>query len=148
MPGPARHRQLEAIQKACSDGLLTEAEIDRRVVSVLKFVKDVGKFENPGKEGPEQAIDNPVHRSLIREAGADGIVLLKNDNAILPLKKNQLKAIAVLGQAKACLAHGGGSAGLNAHYKVTPYEALKRVLGDDVKIQYAKGMCSETLPKR
>lgn len=112
--------------------------IDRRALSVLNFVKRTGRFEHP-EDAPEQAIDNPAHRALIREAAGNGVVLLKNSNNALPLKRDILKSVAVLGQAKECLAHGGGSAGLNAHYNVTPYDALQNALGDAVELRYAKG---------
>lgn len=139
MPGPPRFRTLEAVQKALASGSLDMSSIDDRARSILKFVKTVGNFESP-KEAPETAFNNPLHRRLIRDAGADSIVLLKNEGGILPLQTTSLSSIAVLGQAKTCFSNGGGSANLNAHYKITPYDALKSAVGETVELRYALGM--------
>ncbi len=78
---------------------------------------------------------------MIREVGGQGITLLKNDGAILPLKKEKVK-----GQEDRTLwsgkrsTYGGGSASLNAHYRVTPEEGLKTAYGNDVEFKFAKGV--------
>ncbi|CAK7217012.1 hypothetical protein SCUCBS95973_003007 [Sporothrix curviconia] len=138
MPGPPRHRTLAAVEKALASGSLDMASIDDRVRSVLQLVKNVGKFEHPD-EIPETAVNHPDHQRLIREAGADGIVLLKNKGGILPLQTSSLSSIAVLGQSKTCFSNGGGSANLNAHYKITPYEALQKAVGETTELRYAIG---------
>jgi len=67
-------------------------------------------------------------------------VLLKNKNDILLINVESTKKIALLGPlAKYAAAHGGGSASLNCHYKVTPYDAFKERLGDKVEITHGKG---------
>lgn len=137
MPGPTRFRKISAIQEALKSGKLDIKSIDRSALAVLKFLKRMGKFEHP-EIPPEKAIDNPAHRKLIRQAGADGVVVLKNDKNILPLKANELKSVAILGLAKECMAYGGGSAAIPAHYKITPYEALEKRL-DGVDIRYSQG---------
>jgi beta-glucosidase len=138
MPGPTIHRKTEDVKRAVESGKIDVKTIDARALAILNFVKQTGKFEHP-ETPPEQAIIKPEHQKLIREAGAQGAVLLKNEKSILPLKAKELKSVAALGLAKECLAHGGGSATVNCHYKVTPYEALERVLGKDVKLEYAQG---------
>ncbi|KAK9489075.1 glycosyl hydrolase family 3 N terminal domain-containing protein [Lipomyces doorenjongii] len=87
---------------------------------------------------PESSIDRPEHRQLIRQAGADGMVLLKN-SGILPLKENELKSIALLGFAKEYLGHGGGSAAVNSQRKITPFKAFPEALKGDVELRYAEG---------
>ena len=138
MPGPANQRQFKKVRKALDSGTLDIKSVDKSALSVLKFVKRSLKFDNLDS-AKEQAINNPAHQRLIREAGAEGMVLLKNDQNLLPLSKINLKSVAILGLAKECLAHGGGSAVVNAHYKVTPYDALEKFLGNEVEIKYAKG---------
>ncbi|CAK7227592.1 hypothetical protein SEUCBS140593_006627 [Sporothrix eucalyptigena] len=114
------------------------SSIDERVHSILNFIKNVGKLEHL-EESPETAFNNPVHQHLIREAGADSIVLLKNEGSVLPLQTANLTSIAVLGQSKSCFSNGGGSANLNAHYKITPYEAMRGAIGETVELRYALG---------
>ncbi|EXL40401.1 beta-glucosidase [Fusarium oxysporum f. sp. radicis-lycopersici 26381] len=143
MPGPARWRTNEAVLDAVSRGEVTEAIITERARNVLTFLNRLNCFQDPNwKEPEEKAIDRPEHRALIREAGAKGIVLLKNTNDILPLTKEKVKGrkIAVFGYAKECLAHGGGSASVNPHYRVTPWDALCEAFADaDVEFVFAKG---------
>ncbi|RSL40682.1 hypothetical protein CEP53_013216, partial [Fusarium sp. AF-6] len=140
MPGPTRWRKQEAVLGAIKAGKLTEETIDQRVKQLLAFLERLRCFHDP-RIPDEQAINNPRHQSLIRDVGSRGLVLLKNDANILPLRPAELrdKKIALLGYAKTALAHGGGSASVVSHYKVTPWDALKNALGDEVELSYAKG---------
>ena len=119
MPGPPRSRTLEAVHEALKNKAVSEADVDARVLATLKLLKKVGKFDDRKDTPEEEAIDRPEHRALIRKAGSEGIVLLKNEGNILPLDVKKTKKIALLGPlAKYAAAHGGGSASLNCHYKV------------------------------
>lgn len=146
MPGPTRWRTKEAIVKAFKDGEVSEQTITERAKEVLKLIEKVGGFENP-EIPPEQSIVNPAHSKLIRDVAGQGITLLKNDGAILPLRKEKVKGkkIGLFGLAKEALIHGGGSASLNAHYRITPEEGLKSAYGDDVEFKFAKGAQSYRL---
>ncbi|KAI9154991.1 Beta-glucosidase B [Paramyrothecium foliicola] len=141
MPGPARWRRKERVLAALEAGELTEDTINERALRVLRFLHRQRCFASP--EIPdEQAINKPEHRALIREAGSKGIVLLKNDSNLLPLTKEKVRGrrVALLGFAKEALAHGGGSASVNSHYKITPYEALTEAFkDDDVTFHFAEG---------
>lgn len=140
MPGPARQRTPDAVQKALETGQITTADIDDRVLATLKLLKQTGKFDDRKDTPKEQAIDRPEHRALIRKAGSEGIVLLKNENNILPIDVASTKRIALLGPlATYSAAHGGGSASLNCHYKISPYDAFTERLGKQVEITHAKG---------
>ena len=128
MPGPARFRGdklLEAVENGSADSEAVKRSSER----LLKLFERVGAFENPDIP-EEKADDRPEHRALIRRAGAEGAVLLKN-SGVLPLDKNGLKKVAVIGpNAKTAQIMGGGSAQVNAHYRVSPYDGLKAQLGD------------------
>jgi beta-glucosidase len=138
MPGPAKRRTETVVKRSLEAGEIEMATIDARAASVLKFVQRTGKFENP-ETSAEQAINNPEHQKLIRQAGAESIVLMKNHDSILPLDVARLKSVAALGLAKECLASGGGSASVHAHYKTTPLDALRSLLGQNFDIRYAQG---------
>ena len=140
MPGPTRHRSVKTVKEAVEKGLVSESTITDRARNVLELIEKVGGFENP-EIPPERSVDNPAHRQLIREVAGQGIVLLKNDKDTLPLSKDQVKGkkIALLGLAKEALIHGGGSASLHSHYRITPEEGLRNTYGDDVEFVYAKG---------
>jgi beta-glucosidase len=138
MPGPTAQRKLDAVKASIEGGELKTEAINSAARNVLNLLKRAGKFEKP--EIPaEQSIVSPEHAKLIREAGHHGTVLLKNDKQILPLTKDKLKSVAAVGLAKDCLAHGGGSAMVNCHYRRTPYDTLKEILPESTDLRYAKG---------
>ncbi len=138
MPGPANFRKVDLVKAAIAKGTLDIETIDRRVKAVLKLLARTGKFQKPSITA-EQAIDLPEHSAIIRKAGAESMVLLKNSNNILPLQIDRLDSIAMLGLAKHCLAHGGGSAAVNAHHRISPWEAFETTLGGKVEMKYAEG---------
>jgi beta-glucosidase len=137
MPGPARFRGAKLVAAVAAGEVSPEAvrESARRV---LRLIGRVGAFDDPVIPA-EQARDLPEHRALIRRAGAEGVVLLKNDG-ILPLDKASIGTLALLGpNAKIAQIMGGGSAQLNAHYRVTPYEGIAAQAGEQVELADAPG---------
>ncbi|HEX6556018.1 MAG TPA: glycoside hydrolase family 3 C-terminal domain-containing protein [Ktedonobacteraceae bacterium] len=137
MPSPRLRGQklLEAVEL----GEVAEDTIDTSVRRLLQLLVKAGLFEHP-QSGPEQGIDLPEHRALIREAGAEGSVLLKNEQQILPLQREQLSSIAMIGpNAQVAQIMGGGSAQVNAHYAVTPFQGIVAKVGDHVRVGYEQG---------
>lgn len=126
MPGPTKFRG-EALKFNASTGKPFPHVIDARAREVLKFVKKCaasGVKEN----GPEETADTPETAALLRKIGNESIVLLKNDNDVLPLKKDK-KTLVIGPNAKTATYHGGGSASLAAYYAVTPYDGISEKLG-------------------
>lgn len=145
MPGPPRIRKLPLMLAAIEKGEITSETLDARVRTVLKLAHKLEALEK--EAGPVENGDRIEHRKLIRDAGARGMVLLKNDDNILPLTKEKVKGkkIALIGFSKHALAHGGGSASVNSYYRVTPEEGLRSALGDEVEFTHAKGAHKERL---
>lgn len=143
MPGPARWRNPAKVLAAMEADQLTEETIDKRARSMLNFLKQLNCFGKPMYSDPgEHAVINPAHSALIREAGAKGIVLLKNEDNCLPLTREKVQGakIALFGYAKECLAHGGGSASVKPHYRVTPWDAFHEAFADyNVEFAYSRG---------
>jgi beta-glucosidase len=136
MPGPGNVWGTSLIN-SIKDGKVDEGLIDDKVKRILTVANFSKRFERPGFK-PEEAVNQPAHRKLLRKAAADGMVLLKNES-LLPLKKN-IKKLAVIGpNAKNAQIIGGGSASLMPHYQVQPLEAFKARLSAEVNIEYAKG---------
>ena len=77
----------------------------------------------------------------MRRVAAEGIVLLKNEGDILPLKPQNFKKIAIVGgNAKAIVLSGGGSASLKASYFVSPYDGIINALAPHgVEVTYSEG---------
>jgi beta-glucosidase len=93
----------------------------------------------------EQAIDRPEHRAVARRAAAETIALLKNDG-LLPLQPARLEKVALIGpNAKTAQIMGGGSAQVNAHYRVTPFEGVAAAIGDQVELSHAEGCTNHKL---
>lgn len=136
MPGPTRDRG-EKLVAAVREGRVPAETVKAAVRRILLLLERVGAFADPAME-EEKAIDRPEHRALIRTLGAEGMVLLKNDG-ILPLDKSALDRIAVLGpNAAEPRVMGGGSAQINAHYKVSPLEGIKSALSGTNRVMHLK----------
>src|SRR5437764_6423464 len=129
----------EKLLQAVERGEVEEATIDTSVRRLLQLLVKAGLFEQQQEE-PEQGTDLPEHRTLIREAGAEGCVLLRNEQQVLPLQREHLSSIAVIGpNARVAQIMGGGSAQVNAHYAITPLEGITNKVGDHTIVRDAQG---------
>jgi beta-glucosidase len=88
----------QPLREQIEKGLVSEKLVDRAVFRILRLKFMLGLFENPYVKAAEAAkvFDLPEHRKLALETARKSIVLLKNKDNILPLKKN-IKTIAVIG---------------------------------------------------
>ncbi len=137
MPSPQwrGEKLLEAVER----GEVEETTLDVSVRRLLQLLVKAGLFEHP-EEVPEQDTDLPEHRTLIREAAAEGCVLLRNEQHLLPLQREDLTSIAVIGpNAKVAQMMGGGSAQVNAHYAITPFQGIANTVGDHISVRYEQG---------
>ncbi|KAK1619888.1 hypothetical protein QYE76_025405 [Lolium multiflorum] len=129
--GYAQTHGLSAIRK----GKITEQDIDRALHNLFTIRMRLGLFNgNPkynryGNIGADQ-VCKQEHQNLALQAAQDGIVLLKNDGAALPLSKTKVSSIAVIGP-------NANNAGLllgNYHgppcISVTPLQALRGYVKD------------------
>jgi beta-glucosidase len=93
-------REYKSLLQAVKDKLISEAEIDKSLGRLLTARFRLGMFDPPEMVPyariPFSENDSPAHRALALQAARQSIVLLKNDNNTLPLKKD-LKTIAVIG---------------------------------------------------
>lgn len=138
MPGPPLWRGNLLLQ-AVERGEVNEATLDESVRRLLQLFVRTGAFKHPHEE-PEQAIDRPEHRALAREAAAEGIVLLKNEHNILPLQHEKLTSLAIIGpNAKVARIMAGGSAEVNPHYAITPFDGIMSKVGDSITVGYEQG---------
>ena len=136
MPGPGIYRRQQLVD-AFQAGVAGAPAIREAARRILRLIERVGAFEDP-RIADERADDRPQTRALIRRAGAEGMVLLKNAGA-LPLAPRKGAKIAVIGpNAKSARAMGGGSAQINPHYLVSPFDALREAL-PDVELTYELG---------
>lgn len=131
MPGPTRDRGDKLIA-AVEAGDVSRETIRARALNILRLMERTGALQDKGPF-EEKAEDRPEHRALIRRAGAAGAVLLKNEG-VLPLAQPEAR-IAVIGpNAATAQIMGGGSSQINAHYRVSPLEAIQTRFGTDAVI--------------
>jgi beta-glucosidase len=88
---------------------------------------------------PKTEIDSKEHHELVYESGLKSLVLLKNSENILPLDKEKLKSVAVIGPNAAVLPlDGNSSSKVLPSYRIPVEKAFRTILGDE-RVKYAKG---------
>ncbi|EXJ69068.1 beta-glucosidase [Cladophialophora psammophila CBS 110553] len=133
MPGPSYIRG-HLVNQALGCGKLTVHDLDERVREILKLVKKVQPLGIP-ENAPETTVDSPETSALLRSLSSNGIVLMKNDNNILPFAKQ--KTTAIIGPNAAYAAYcGGGSASLLPYYATSPLDGIRKQVPD---AKYALG---------
>jgi beta-glucosidase len=136
LPEPDAYPNLIAAVRA---GQITEAELDEAVGHVLTAKFTAGLFEHPlvdtGRAARE--VGTEEHAKLARKVADEAIVLLKNQNNLLPLNTATIKTLAVIGP-NANKERLGGYSGLPAGY-VTVLDGIKKRAGNGMKIVYAEG---------
>ncbi|WP_430933480.1 glycoside hydrolase family 3 N-terminal domain-containing protein [Saccharicrinis sp. 156] len=125
--------------KAFKEGIINEEAIDEAVSRILKAKFELGLFENPYVD-PEKAAHwngHQTHWELARKSAAKSMVLLQNNNQVLPLKKSNINKIALIGyDVKAGRLGGYSGPGNNI---VNIYDGVKNVISED-NIHYASGV--------
>ena len=127
------------ILKACQDGLVTEEEITIAAERLFTTRFLLGLFDETEYDqiGYDQ-IESKEHLTLAERATAESIVLLKN-NGILPLKKDCVKTIGVVGpNANSRAALVGNYHGTSSRY-ITVLEGIQDIVGDEVRVYYSEG---------
>ena len=128
----------EKILPLVKDATIPESNLDNNVGRILTIIFESGIFDHPHVAGT--AIDTPAQRALTRKAADEGMVLLKNENHLLPLDANKLHSIAVIGPSAATARVGAGGSGLVFNKDViTPLTGIKTYVGD-AKVRYALGI--------
>ncbi|KAF4964763.1 hypothetical protein FSARC_7362 [Fusarium sarcochroum] len=135
MPGPTDWRG-KRLSIAVNSRKVSRATVDQSVENVLNLINKVKAgwvTDNPPRS------DTPEQRALIRQLVAESVVLLKNDKQKLPIKNPEKLRFGLIGDhVKNPALCGGGSAEVEPYYGVTPYEAIKEVVGEE-NISYTPG---------
>lgn len=128
-------------------GKVSEADIDAAAGRVLALKFRAGLFEHPYFDAPRtaQVVGSKADAALARKVADEAIVLLKNQDSLLPLDPAKLKTIAVIGPNADKVRLGGYSGA--PPYAVTVLDGIRKRLGDKVKVAYAEG-CRISEPDR
>jgi beta-glucosidase len=129
------------LREALELGLIKEKDLDRALKRVLSARFRLGEFDPPEmvpySDIPEEKLDCQAHRELALEAARNSLVLLKNEG-VLPLDKNKIKSIAVIGpNAEEC------QLGIYSGWpniRISPLEGIQSKASDyGIKIDYTEG---------
>jgi beta-glucosidase len=120
-------------------GKISVSEIDEKVTRILIAKFRLGLFEDPYVDAnkAEEIVGSPQKRAVALKAANESMVLLKNTNNFLPLDKNKIKTIALIGpNAAKCLL--GGYSSIPRHC-ISPLQAIQERYGKNIKVLYAEG---------
>ena len=122
------------------DDELSEEEINDKVRRLLRVLFKLDLFENETVENLE-LIYSDENKNSAYQSSLESIILLKNKNQILPINKNKIKKIAVIGpNAAAARTGGGGSSMVSPLFAVSPLEGLRKKLNNEIEVIYSPGI--------
>jgi len=129
------------LRQLVREGKVSMKTLDDRVRDVLRVKFLIGLFDRPYIEDAKQTlavVNSGAHQRVALRAARESIVLLKNDNNVLPLSK-QIKSIAVIGPNAEDPSLARYRYGPSAIESVTVLQGIKNLLGSGVQVNYAKG---------
>jgi len=125
------------LKEAMVNETVTQEAVDDSVRRILRTILRVGLLDGPLKPDATK-VNSPENRQLAYEVATKGIVLLKNENSILPLDRTQIKSIAIIGEAARNLQiNAQGSPRVEPLRTVELFEGIKERAGNSIAIHYA-----------
>ncbi|WP_337084659.1 glycoside hydrolase family 3 C-terminal domain-containing protein [Elizabethkingia anophelis] len=117
-------------------GKVGTTELDDKVRRILRLAYNTTMKPNK----PLGNIASEDHMAVAKEIGEEGIVLLQNNNNVLPINTDKVRKIAVIGEnAIKMMTVGGGSSSLKVKYETLPLEGIKSRFGKKADVQFARG---------
>lgn len=139
------------LKKAVEKGEVKMADVDAKVRNILRMMYRLKMLGPEAANRKAGAYNTREHQEIIRNTARESLILLKNEENLLPITKERVtmeagqrgpkkKRIAVIGQnAEHQHAGGGGSAEIKALYEVSPIMGLKTRLGGNAEVIYKPG---------
>jgi beta-glucosidase len=130
------------LRELIREGTLSMDVIDQRVRDVLRIKFELGLFDKPYVEDPNSAdriVRCDAHIAIAERASHECLVLLKNQDKLLPLDRSKIKSILVTGPNADAQEHSQSRYGPNHTNVVSVLEGLKKKLGSAVDIKYTPG---------
>jgi beta-glucosidase len=122
-------------------GTVGTKELDDKVRRILRLAF----LTTMNKNRPYGSFATQEHALAARKIAEEGIVLLKNANNVLPINLSKTKTIAVIGEnAMKMMTVGGGSSSLKAQYEISPLDGIRKRVGSQANVIYARGYIGDT----
>jgi beta-glucosidase len=134
-----------SVKEALGTGLLTEKDIDEAIYGNLRVLLKLGLLDNsPQNPYSEIGITDTIApwtkkqaSELVRKASEKSIVLLKNDKMLLPLDKEKIRSVAIIGPSANSVISDWYSG--TPPYRVSILQGVKKLVGEKVRIRFAAG---------
>ena len=140
MPGPGKYFNANKLLTAINKKQISEKVINDKVRRILRVMFLMELFDDAEKKY-KGAVNTKEHKLLAQEIAQNAIVLLKNDKKLLPLQREKIKSIAVIGpNANFARLGGGGSSTVSPSYSISPLEGLKnKCENEEIEVRFAQG---------
>lgn len=130
---------VKKLTAALAAGTVTQAAVDDSVRRILRTVIRVGLLDHPAQPDPSK-VNSAEHDQVAFEVAAEGVVLLKNEGAVLPLDRQQIKSIALIGEPARKLQVGAlGSPEVSPLHTTQILDGIKKAAGSGVNIRFSAG---------
>ncbi|MGN0313974.1 MAG: glycoside hydrolase family 3 C-terminal domain-containing protein [Fusicatenibacter sp.] len=131
------------LSEAVKRGLVTEERLNEAVTNLMTTRMKLGLFDDPEKVPYSQISfaenDSRANDELNRRAARKSVVLLKNENHLLPLDKNKIRTIGIIGpnanNRKALVGNYEGTA--SRYYTIS--EGIQDYVGEDIRVLFSEG---------
>jgi beta-glucosidase len=132
-----------SVKEALEKGLIAEKDIDEAIYGNLRVLLKLGLMDNSSKNPYSQiGVSDTIApwtkedaRNLVRKATEKSIVLLKNDNMLLPIQKDNIKSVAVIGPSANSVISDWYSG--TPPYRISIFNGIKNAWGNDLVIRFA-----------
>ena len=131
--------------KAVKDGRVKMNIIDEKVANILRVMITTKVIKPKNRE--VGSMNTKEHQQAAYRSAVESVVLLKNEQDLLPLDMSAIKSVAVIGDNATRLQCGGGlSSEVKTLYEITPLQAVSTKFGESVQINYAQGYDKQSKP--
>jgi len=137
---PATNFYGENLLKAVNEGKVNPRLIDDDAFRITRTILKFETAPDPLPQYPESLIGSPDHVALALEVAEKSMVLLKNENSVLPLDPSKTKKVLVIGERAVAENIGDhGSSQVRPKYVITPMQGLEKLYGDKINFEYYSG---------
>ena len=127
----------DKLKEAVKEGRVPQEAVDAKVRRILCMMEKLHMLDGKRKKG---SLNTPQHREAALEVARESVVLLKNEENLLPLNPDSMKKLLVIGHnADVLHSAGGGSAEIKALYEISPLMGIRCLLGGNTQVRFVKG---------